>query len=91
MTVAAYSRKVVKTRKLHTCEYCGNKIPVGSSALRESGIDEEGPFSIYACESCQLLMGEFQKWVNANFYEGDIFFVQEAFAEFKQEKGIIDV
>lgn len=91
MTVAAYSNKVVKTRKLHTCEYCGNKIPVGSSALLERGIGEDGPFSIYACESCQPLMGEFQKWANANFYEGDIFFVQEAFDEFKREKGITDV
>ena len=91
MTISSYSSKVVKTRKLHTCEYCGNKIPVGSSALRESGIDEEGPFSTYACESCQPLMDEFQKWINANFYEDDIFLIQDAFDEFKQEKGISDV
>ena len=86
-----YLSKTVKTRKPHTCDYCGAMIPAGSAAVRESGIGEDGPFASYACGKCSPLLSEFQKWVfqkwvNADFCDGDIFLIKDAFADFMRDR-----
>lgn len=53
------SRAVKSTRKPHTCEYCGNVIPAGSSALYEHGIFDHRAFGRYCCNDCEPFMNGF--------------------------------
>lgn len=48
-----YTRKLVKTRKPHTCAICSNTIEYGNMMIRESGfLPDEGPVSSYQCTDC---------------------------------------
>lgn len=47
-----YHSKLVKTRKNHTCSYCGAIISKGSYAVQESGFLEHKPFKVYNCMDC---------------------------------------
>ena len=50
------NRKIKKTRKDHRCEYCGAKIPAGSSCENNVGT-YEGDFNhYYLCERCLVFM-----------------------------------
>ena len=54
------SKKIKKTRKPHRCEYCGAKIPIGSSCRNEVGI-WDGDFNhYYRCLRCVLFMDMFR-------------------------------
>ncbi len=53
------SKAIKKTRKEHRCEYCGAKIPAGSSCRNEVGT-YEGDFNhYYLCHRCVLFMNRF--------------------------------
>ena len=54
------SKDIKKTRKQHTCEYCGTKILIGSSCRNEVGL-YEGDFNhYYLCLRCVLFMDMFR-------------------------------
>lgn len=65
------SKKIKKTRKPHTCEYCGCLIPAGSSCRNEVGTYDGDFNSYYLCERCVLFMDLF-RW-KASGELGDIF------------------
>lgn len=58
--------RIAKTRKPHRCEFCGETIPVGSSAHIESGKGEggDGFWRTYCCERCWPLTDEFWDFVD---------------------------
>jgi len=44
--------KIVKTRKEHSCIYCGRKIPIGTEAWNSTGLWEGDWQNWYACKFC---------------------------------------
>lgn len=44
--------EVGRTRRAHTCAYCGSVIPVGSHAHVEHGVFEGAPYRCYCCDRC---------------------------------------
>lgn len=71
--------KWVKTRKPHSCAYCGRKIPNGTKARNYNGMWEGDWQNWYACEFCvthvepdyaergEYISGdEFQEWFRDN-------------------------
>ncbi len=52
---SAYTAKVVKARKAHTCEECGRNIEPGENYERASGIWEDEPHTYKTCRQCLAL------------------------------------
>jgi len=48
--------KIVKTRKLHSCTWCGEAIDVGSLVKHRVNVDEEGLWSEYWHDECWAAM-----------------------------------
>ena len=57
-----YEARRVRCRRPHRCYYCEEPIAAGEEALLEHGIDEEGPFSRYACQDCEPFLEGFWDW-----------------------------
>lgn len=60
MSLEAYQKKTVTTRKPHDCVYCGGAIPADTPNVEyEHGVYDGKPFSRYACAECAPYLDEF--------------------------------
>jgi transcription elongation factor Elf1 len=73
------SKKVKKTRKIHRCEFCTRKIPIGSSCSSESGVYEGDFQSYYLCNRCNTYINSKEIDLEDGFSYGDFFdFIYES-------------
>lgn len=59
MTELYESIDIRKTRKKHTCEICGRKIPKGFSARLHKGKYDGDFFRYYSCNTCTQLLSKY--------------------------------
>jgi hypothetical protein len=48
----------VKTRTWHECRVCGETIPTGATAIRRTGFNCDGPWTIHMHEECEPLTND---------------------------------
>jgi len=61
--------KNVKTRKLHSCTFCGWRIPLGETAYYGTGVFDGSFFSSYAHLEC---LAEFRATDEVEYVTGEI-------------------
>lgn len=66
-----YEEKKVKIRKPHQCCICLRKIPKGFNCIYHNGKTEDGFFSYYTCNTCNIILNEYTN-VCVDDWEGNI-------------------
>ena len=54
-----YNGRFVKTRKIHFCDLCNRKIPLGWRVYFQSGMYGGEFYYMYLCNTCYRLQSEF--------------------------------
>ena len=67
------SKKIKKTRKPHTCEYCVRKIEIGESCRNEVGVWECEFNNYYLCNRCEKFIEKYDVDLSDGFDRGDFF------------------
>ena len=67
------SKQIKKSRKDHKCEFCGRKIPKGSSCKYEAGVYEGDFQSYYLCNRCVEAFSEWDIDLSDGFSCGEFY------------------
>ena len=73
-----YNEQKVKIRKPHQCCVCLRKIPKGFECNYHSGKTEDGFFSYYTCNTCNIILHEYPDVCKDNWEE---YIDEQIFAE----------
>lgn len=86
----------VKIRKPHRCFACGRDFPVGTKMNCNVNADGGRIYSMYACETCEILMNEYSNYFDdacGIFYEdcvGDYLFYDDETGVKKTPEELLD-